>query len=312
MFLSSKFDEPIDLRYKDFELPIEVGQSFHISPFSDLHFGSSASERKIAFKIMRKRQKLENSFFVFNGDALSCILPKDLKRFTLSGLEMPWLERYHQRREELDEDDDEYTIDDMLGAQIDYEADQFTEFTENMLLWNLGNHELEVEKRHAINPAREIVKRLRRRGSKVQYGGYSGMLRMKLKTKGTSLDKPYFNLLYNHGNWGGESSKGLPGATRWANCHEGWDVMIFGHNHKAVCDGPLPRVYVNRAGNVKTRYVWIVGCNTFQRTLMKKSTTYAERAGYPLGTVGVPLIRVSVGKRQLEIDVTTNNEALYV
>ena len=268
----------------EIEIP-RFGSPVHITPYSDLHWGSSACDERALRLHMNKRSGLENPVFINLGDEADYIFPGD-KRY--SGSAMP------SGRLGMDNYMDEY---------VQAAADFFDGYP--WAMWGAGNHGDKILRQTGTNPTMRILEELIRRQGHIAWGGYSGFLRLRFKTPGGRSGGRVRNtvdILYHHGAWGG-INKGLAAAKRWSSAFDGWDIMMYGHNHS--CHNHIESISsLSSRLNITERRVHVVNTGTFLKTNISGSTTYSERKGYAPVAIACPLIRVTMCVRHLDIDVT--------
>jgi len=265
------------------------GEEINISPYSDVHFGSSTCDENAIQAHMKKRAALQNPVFFNLGDATDCVFPGD-KRFTGGGA----------RRGMIGGDN-------YLDEFVQQAADFYGGFP--WALWATGNHEEKLVRTIGTNPGERILAELRRRQGYIAWGGYSGFLRLGIRVRGkrggSRGKRTSLVFLYHHGAWGG-MNKGLAAAKRWANSFDGWDFCLYGHNHQCHCHVES-KTAMSIKNNIVERPVYIVNTGTFMRTHHEGRTTYSERKGYPPTAIACPLIKVTNRNSGMLIDVSVGD-----
>lgn len=230
---------------------------------------------------MRRRAALPNAHFVSIGDLWDMILPGD-PRFMPSN-NMPELA----------------TTDDYIDASVLDAYGKLKEFPFDLV--GLGNHGHSMVKHHFTNPVGRLANKLGAR-----YGGFSGFVKFRFREKGRSTKdgtRGVFTLLYHHGGASGSVTKGLPWAKRYSACWEGWDIFAWGHNHQSQSH-PEARGFMNKAGNIKKRTVYMVNAGTWLESYKEGGTpSYAEIKGFPLVALQSPLIKVTPVPRSFGVQV---------
>ena len=154
-------------------------------------------------------------------------------------------------------------------------------------LWGMGNHEQSALKYHHFNIPMEIARR-----RNISYGTYSGRLWYRLRRRGSKTYQT-LRVLYHHGAWTSQATKGVPpAAQRFASRMGGWHIFVYGHNHQ---ENISPDQYwdVDDNGNEIIYKRHYVNTGTYLKTLSRngESPDYAEMRGYPITTIGVPIIK---------------------
>ena len=260
----------MQLTWVDVEL--DEDEPFHITPFSDIHLDSRDCDRNGFLRDYKKAAKLHNAHFCNFGDFHNVIVSSDLKRYTPSASAEGYAETDDFMNKCLDD------AEDVVRTVPDAKWD----------IWGEGNHEFEALKRHHLNLPLAFCKRMGFR-----YGTYSGRVWYRIKRKGGGKDRRVFKLLYHHGAWGGKKIQGYGGAFDWAMPMGGWHVFCYGHNHY---ESIRPSQYwdINDQGNETLIKRLFVNTGTYNKSLSRngQAADYAEKAGYPLATLGCPTIKV--------------------
>jgi hypothetical protein len=233
---------------------------------------------------MKQRAKQKNSKFVLLGDNDEWILPKD-PRFLSS-----------KTPRELQ------GLDDYIDVAIDQQEEKLKEFD---WLWiSMGNHDYEMINRHATSPTARLARRLC-----CLYGGWSGFLTLKFRTKRGAKVWASITILYHHGASNAPVTKGLIWAQRFAAGWEDWDVFVFGHTHHLWCDHNTVGRRTER-DTLKFRDRWIVNCGTWLQTYEEGGTPgYGERRGYKPVAIAAPQISVTPKRdNTVGLSVTMGNQ----
>lgn len=243
-----------------FDLPFE---DINLTVYSDLHLDAESCSIRTLKEHMERRAALPNAQFVLIGDAGNWIIPRDEKRFTPS---VP-LAQLAAR-------------DDYVNQAIKYHYEVLKGYP--WVFCGIGNHELSMLKYHSIDVGSMLCEALG-----VPCGWYSGFARLRFGGESA------FNLLYHHGFSSGQATKGVPLAVaRWATQHEGWDVCVFGHNHK-LCVVPETVIHMTERRQIKHRDRYYINTGTFQRHERQGGPPdYGEIRGFPPTVLGAPLIKI--------------------
>ena len=267
------------------DIALRIGETANLTVYSDLHKDSAHADNRKIKKHMDARAALPNALFMANGDIFDNILPSDLKRHMPSAVD-PRFSGFDAQ------------IDERIQAVVD-DLKAYP-----WVMVGMGNHCLSVLKRHYTNPAERLAQMLG-----VKYGGYSGLLRIRLfdpTRKKSRSPRNTVTVLYHHGAWGGQS-KGIIGAKRFASSFEGWDVMTYGHNHQ--CNAHHETVLrMTGKGRLAERDRYIVNSGAFLRSLADGgSPSYSEVRGYAPVALAAPLIKITQGSDKPSISVSVGD-----
>jgi len=225
---------------------------------------------------MDRRAALPRSHFILLGDTGDFIFHKD-PRYMPSVTEESLI-----------------GVDDYLDASLDQQVKRYGKYPVRMV--GEGNHGREILKRHGVNPAQRLARKLG-----ALFGGFSGFLRVRFYNNPKICCVLTF--LYHHGAWGGAVIKGLGGAKRFAQGFDDWDCFVFGHNHQCHAHQEV-KIRPTQTGRLDRRSIWIVNSGTFLETYEQGMTTYGEVKGYAPVALAAPLIKVHIDrKRKINLSV---------
>lgn len=263
------------------------GTEINISVYGDLHEEARVNDEKRLMAHMDARSKLPNARFIGLGDMGDWILPADRKRFVPSVRKFnPSVTGY----------------DDIIDRELSEKVKKWKKYPWDFIA--MGNHELEVLKRYYTNPSERLCQMLGAR-----YGSYCGFARYRFVERDKNI-RCACTFLYHHGAWGGRVVKGFSGARDFARMYEGWDVMLYGHNHQSVIHSEV-RICQDRMGHLQDKNCYIVNTGTWLKTYSEtnESPTYGEVKGYPPVALASPLIKIKInGNKELKISVTAGDE----
>jgi hypothetical protein len=252
------------------DVPLKIGETMHLTVVSDAHLDDARCDWDGLKRMADARAKLPNHRAIFIGDAMSLIVPPDSKRWQPQCVPPEIAGR-----------------NDWLNAAVDYVKGRLDQLGWTIDLVGTGNHEHELERRYGY----DTTTLLAHHAGAVR-GGYSGMVQYRLNLTKTS--RAHYNVLFHHGRWGGKN-KGLAGAREWAEQRQGWDLMVFGHNHAA---GHWPEVRMvpdHTLGNFVPQRVDIVNCASWLalEDPDPKNATYGEVRAFRSEPHLSPLIRLT-------------------
>lgn len=135
---------------------------------------------------------------------------------------------------------------------VETAAEWLRPYAANIILIHRGNHETAIQKAHETDLTDRLCAELRRQGSPVLAGGYTGFCQFLLSTHGGSRSS--LDLYYHHGHGGGGPvTKGVIDFARYgmfAICDAIWSQ----HVHQATY-GESQKTYVNHSGVVDQKTV---------------------------------------------------------
>ena len=205
-------------------------KEFKYALFSDMHIDAKHCQRELLKKNLDYCYENYDGIFL-NGDTFSCLLPKDLKRFTLA----------HAFCEE----------DNILDKIIDYVTDLLAPYADKILFIGMGNHESSVLKFHGTNPADRLRRQLKEHDGKAVFGDYQNVIRFKFHHGENSRIRTY-DMWTCHGR--GSGAKRSRGSLEWDIDYAYYGARLYwkGHNHMGEIDQTGSYTYVNRAGEFVT------------------------------------------------------------
>lgn len=278
-----------------YDIPCELGETYHLTLYSDLHDDARECAHDQLKKHMDRRASYPRAMFFGLGDISNFVIPGPDKRAQPS-TPVPELAV-----------SDEY-IDDQIERQFEmYKGYPWVAI-------GIGNHCTSVINHHFTNPVKRLIERLNRadRGKlpSVQYAGYSGFARFRFATATGAGARCTFNLIYHHGAWGGAVIKGKGGAQRWADRNAAgqiWNVAAYGHNHACQVD-MIPNCGMSDRGKIFSVDQYVVNTGTFLRSQTQGgSPAYSEIRGYPPVSLAAPLIKVTPTSDRVMVSVETGD-----
>ena len=219
------------MKFIEFQNDYSKKRDFTYALFSDMHIDAKHCEREA----LKRNLDYCNEHYdgiLFNGDIFSCLLPKDLKRFTLA----------HAFGDG----------DDILDNIIDFVVDFLKPYAKKIMFVGMGNHETSVLKFHGTNPAARLCRQLKDHGGNPKFGDYQNLIRFKFEHGNNGRVRSY-DLWSNHGM--GAGAKRSRGVLEWDLVYAKFDADLYwmGHNHQAGIDTSGSYTTVNRAGEFITK-----------------------------------------------------------
>lgn len=240
-----------------------VEQTFLLQ--SDLHIDGLNT----CHKTLEREWKLakDNGFpILINGDLLDLILPKDMKRFSMSA------------------SGPQYHVDDMINKVIDNAVDMLGPYAHLLRMMSMGNHEHAAVRHHSVNTIKLIIDRLRDKcKSPVEYGGYSGYF---IARWSGDNDRHYstWRLFYHHGAGGSAPiTKGIIDLVRITGWTPDANAVWIGHKHNQLWV-PIAMQRCSNAGVIyETKIDAIMTGGYIDRNLTNgtDSTPYSEVFNMP-------------------------------
>jgi len=219
------------LKYIELQYDYSKKKEFKFALFSDLHIDAKHCEID---KLKRNLDYCNENYdaILMNGDIFSCLLPKDIKRFTLA----------HAIANR----------DDYLDYIIDYVVDLLSPYAAKIAFVGMGNHETGALKFHGTNPAARLVRQLKDSGGQAKFGDYQNIIRFKFEHGKNGRVRTY-DIWACHGM--GAGAKRSRGALEWDLVYSRFDAALYwmGHNHQAEIDHSGSYTRVNREGQFITR-----------------------------------------------------------
>lgn len=250
-------------------LDSEIGEKHYLTPISDAHIDAANCDLGAFRRLLRERASIKNHRFISLGDLGSFILPCDRKRFLPSATAHAAVAGR----------------DDWVNSICEYIYSELKSYKFDML--GYGNHEAVLSKHGSVDVVSTLAEKMG-----AQIGDYSGYLVYDIFFPGKRNTN--FSILYHHGKWCGDSSKGFPGFHRWAQHYRGWDIALSGHNHflwsdvvgfGALADG--------RPQKISMQQCRLVVCGSHQSGIIddgRGAPQYGQIAGHVPTPIGAPLI----------------------
>lgn len=204
---------------------------FKFALFSDLHADAKYCQKNKLIKNLKWAYDNTDGILL-NGDIYSCLMPKDLKRFTLS----------HAIAER----------DDYKDFIIDYVFDDILKpFADKIMLIAMGNHESTVLKYLGTNPLNDLRRQIKSAGGNAILGDYQNLIRFKFAHGDNSKIRNY-EIWTCHGM--GAGAKRSRGSLEWDIVYSRYDARLYwmGHNHMAEVDHTGSYTYLDREGQIKS------------------------------------------------------------
>jgi hypothetical protein len=218
---------------------------------SDPHFDSAQCNRQL-FSRHLKQAIDKDAPIIICGDFFDAMQGKWDKRSSWSSIRP------------------EHHGEDYLDRLVDTAAEYLKPYAKNIYLLSYGNHETSIIKRHQVDLIQRLAQELKRMGSPVMVGTYSGAVQFrfhmtprKAKTKiggqqGTAL------MAYHHGYGGGGAvTKGFIDHSR-TRSHVHADIYFSGHIHYRNLDDNVIRTWTSQGKPLLKRQLFL-RASTYKR-----------------------------------------------
>ena len=218
------------MKYIELKYDYSEQKEFKFALFSDMHIDAMHCEKEQLTESLKYCYDNYDGILL-NGDMFSCLMPKDLKRFTLAHAVA--------------------NRDDYLDYIIDYVSDFLKPYADKILFIGMGNHETSALKFHGTNPAARLCRQLKEVGGDAKFGDYQNIIRFKFNHGENEAIRRY-DVWACHGM--GAGAKRSRGALEWDLVYSRFDANLFwmGHNHQAEIDHSGSYTRVNREGQFIT------------------------------------------------------------
>lgn len=245
----------------EFRFSYKAGDRFAFFLCSDLHL----EDPECDLPFLRAELDAavgEGARILINGDVMSLILPRDLKRYARGS--------------------DPGDADDKVGEAVERAEAVLAPYVDSIDMIGCGNHETAVLKHHLVDATKLLVGFLNRRRAKglppIRHGGYTGFVRLVFEQGARSHAQAY-DIFYNHGTGsGGEVTDGAIGLQRRSTTIAA-DMIWEGHVHKAASKHLAPLIGLDQRGKLSERPRRGVITGTYLRNVVE---TDASRDGYRL------------------------------
>ncbi len=245
----------VDLPYTD------ENKTIRIVPTSCQHFGSKRFHKRRFVDFLSEQMAVPQSYLILMGDVFDTIIPADNKRYDPSDIEPKYLVAKPGQ---------------IINLALNEVTSVLYPYKDNIVGILTGNHEWEYMRRYGLNITQMLCDRLGCRNLGMSFLMWLQMRRNGENGKGRSL------VVYGHHGYGGGSRTAGGGVTKYEKQIKAFDadLYLFGHDHD-TWKMQIPRVGVNKQGNVTDKPVTIVCCGTFKRSLSDDEIpTWEEKMGF--------------------------------
>jgi len=193
--------------------------------------------------------------------------------------------KYDPRRS-YDNIREEHKTEDYLGALLDTAEDWFAEYADLFAVIGSGNHETAVLKNNGLDLTRQITRKLRRHSDKAWpfAGGYSGYVRLRVKTAGSQHRVKLLKFHHGYGG-GGPVTRGVIQSNRRGVYVPDADVIVTGHIHEEWILATM-KERVTRRGVINIEKQYHVSVPTYKEEYQKGIGGFHVERGRPPKPVG--------------------------
>lgn len=258
-------------------MPYESGVPFRLAVFADTHIGSSQFARRRFKEWLAKEAAQPNTYFIANGDIWDSLVPADVKRFRLSGIDPEYLK-------------DPINVDNIMDKGFWDFIEIVKPYASQFIGLGRGNHDDNLLKRYGVDLVSNACKVL-----ETDDLGYSSLLRFKFQYHTGQGRTRRFNVFCHHGFGGSGRGLGsdvnkyfLSTVPYYPNNH----LYILSHTHRKWSHA-FKQVDTDASDKWRDREIWMVNTGSFRKTLTKGVVpNYEEIALYPPTILGGMTIEV--------------------
>lgn len=231
---------------------------FNIIPISDAHLGHIAVDEKLLRSTI-ERVKEPNTYWIGLGDICDAIGRTDKRHREESYA--PWCQGLNR----------------VFAAQRAYAIEMFKPIGHKCLGYGMGNHEETLES-HGNDLYYSVLEGIVDSDDESLAYGMSGYIVLKFKRgkDGEKRRTTTIRIYVHHGGGGGRKmgSKAL----RLEDLYAAYDadIYIVGHTHAKIVF-PMQRVYVNSAGRMHTKDIYLCNTGGFMKNTVDSTAIYPER-----------------------------------
>lgn len=228
-----------------FAEPVKPGFSQDVFLGSDVHWDSVHCLRRLFRKHMVQAKERNAPVLLF-GDAID------------------GMQSQGDRRSSKDELDPAYKFSDYLDRLVYETAQEWQEFSDNIALVSMGNHEASLLKHNETNVAARLAREI-----SAEFMGFSGYVRFMFS--GATGNRTKRVLRFAHSRGGNSPvTRGVIGTNRRSVWNDGVDVHVTGDIHQKWLM-LTPSVQMADSGRVIVKNVYHVQTGTYQSSFDPES-----------------------------------------
>jgi len=254
----------------DYEIPYKSKKDkIYLVGLGDIHLGHAGCDKLKLIQTIDYIKTNPHCYWVGMGDYAECINMND-KRFDAQSI------------------DPQFTIKDLgdlVKKQYQIIKKLLLPIRDKCIAILSGNHEETVRLKNYRDIATGLAEDL-----KLNYLGYSGFIRLKLKRTVKDKTHSIVYLIYVHHGWGSARTSGAK-VNRLDNFTKGFDadLIMIAHEHKKVIAPPVTMLSVPLRGKkalVERKRIAVM-TGGFLRGYQEGTQSYIERKGYNPSDLGV-------------------------
>jgi len=159
---------------------------------------------------------------------------------------------------------DELRGNNYLDDVVQYNAEYYAKYADNLELVCKGNHETSISNHHQVNLTNNLVDKIHRiTGKVVHTGGYSGWVRFLFSSKNKTYNTQ-FKMYYHHGAGGSAPvTKGVIRTARQSAYLLDADIVVSGHTHSNWIF-VLPKIGLSHSGKIYHKNQTHIKCPGYQ------------------------------------------------
>ena len=247
----------------EYRVKYTYGEEWKLKPIFDVHAGNKDCDLNEFKKFMADSD--DKTLFIGGGDLIDAVITKDIKRY----------------RKSADDTDGDAIIDE----QIDIICEILRPYSHKIIGLGAGNHEDTILKYCGTNPTKRMCDILSDDKHKIQYLGYSCLVRLVFELKQGGAVRTI--IIRQHHGWGGGSRTRGANITKYERDIGKWDadIFLYGHVHQKQFDR-TPRLGL-RGLLLVSRPQLMVICGSYLKTYSTDANpTYSEVKGFPPNEIG--------------------------
>jgi hypothetical protein len=255
---------------------------------SDQHHDSLFSDHELEERHLKYAKRLQADVFSF-GD-------------TFCAMQGKWDPRADERemRPELTRGKGSY-----LDRIVNYNAEFYADFADQIRMFGIGNHEVSVFRRHETDLTERLVERIEAlKGTRPDVGAYRGWIRVMLRED--NVCRQQLRIYYDHGSGGAAPvTKGVIKTNRDMAMLADADVVVAGHTHTQY-HVALSKLSLTDSGNPKVKTIHNLRIPGYKMgwASSAEGMTWENQKGFAPNPIGGWWLRIRWYKRYQRFIVT--------
>ncbi len=243
------------------------GQSFHLYPLGDVHFGSANCATDLFDAVIREIRDDPDALWIGMGDMIEAIAPND-KRWQAGGIDEKVVNLASQDR-----------IGDVYVEKM---GDKLKPIAAKCVSYASGNHEQVFDTRYYTNLSVRIMQEAGIPSDR--YADWAALVRLSFEE---GNHRNTLRVFHSHGWQAGRMDGAKVNEVSRLMSYIDADIYLQGHSHARFVI-PRSRMMVNQSWTkVTEQKVYVAHTGSFLKTFEQDAAGYAERAGYPPVSLGI-------------------------